>query len=417
MFIKQDPMRRVTLSLIPIFLWSVYLYGWRTIVLGAVVFLLGTLSEFIFEKSRNKKVSEAVLVTCALFTLSLPPAVPLWVAAIGIIFAVVMGKEVYGGFGRNIFNPAITGRTFVYISFPLLMQTTWMLPGNFGLGGINRQALGSTWTEAIFMLLLVAALYWYVARNVENKKKVIWSLAGAVALTVAFYIISAYGGFRAVSNYEIDVITSATPIEISRNLAVNWQPKAGFEYLKDNSLVNLFFGFRIGSMGEGAIFLILLAAIYLLWTKTANWRPMLWTILSAGILTVAFYYSNVLGGTVDHPGRFPQFMVKADLAGQAHDILVFMMSGALLFGAVFMATDPVSAPKKKIPQHLYGIIIGAITILIRVFAGFPEGISFAILTANTFALLLDEALPDRKKPAPKTSASGEKPVVSAGGTE
>src|SRR5690606_36933958 len=141
-FQKQAIMRKVVYSLIPIFLWSVYLYGWRVLAVTSVVFGVGILAEFVMEKAKNKKVSEAVWVTSALLALSLPPAVPLWIAAVASAFAVVMGKGVYGGFGRNIFNPAITGRIFTYISFPLLLQTTWMIPGMFGTIGVNGQAQG-----------------------------------------------------------------------------------------------------------------------------------------------------------------------------------------------------------------------------------------------------------------------------------
>ena len=390
-------MRRVVYSLVPIFLWSVYLYGWRTIALAAVIFPLGILVEFVMEKSRNKKISEAVLVTCALFTLSMPPAVPLWVAAVGIIFGVLFGKEVYGGFGRNIFNPAITGRTFTYISFPLMMQTTWMLPGMFGIGGVNHQVIGSTWLEAIFMIAVVFGVYYLIIKNPGNTKLVLRTAIIAVVVTVAFYVISAYAGFRTLGMpwTEVDVVTSATPLEIMRGLAAqnHWVPKPGWEYLQDNSLINLFLGFRMGSLGEGAIFLIIGAGIYLLMTKTANWRPMVWTLVSAVGFTALFYYLGSLGA------RFPQLTVKPDLGGQISDQLKFAMSGALIFGAVFMATDPVSAPKKPIALALYGIIIGSVTIVIRTFAGFPEGISFAILTANTFGSLIDEILPARKKKA------------------
>ena len=395
MFLKQQIMRRVLYPLAAIGLWSVYLYGWRVLALATVVFLLGILTEAVFESSRNKKPSEAVLVTCALLTLSLPPGVPLWVAAVGIVFAVLFGKEVYGGFGRNVFNPAITGRTFTYISFPLMMQTTWMLPGAFGFGGVNGLVQHSVWVEALFVILVVVILYSFVIKNIGKNKILTCGIIVAVAVTIGFYVFSAYGGLRSTKFpwNEVDVVTMATPIEIFKGLAQqnNWHPKAGYEYLLDNNALSLFFGFRVGSIGEGAIFLILLSGIYLLWTKTANWRPLFWTLFSSLVLTVIFYYSGLMNA------RFPLLSVKPDIAGQFNDILRFMMSGSLCFAAVFMSTDPISAPKKPIAQHIYGIIIGSLTIVIRVFAGFPEGISFAILTANTFASLLDEILPAPQK--------------------
>lgn len=410
MFTKQDPMRRVVYSLVPIFLWSVYLYGWRVVALTAFVYLLGILAEYVFEKKKNKKVSEAVLVTCGLFALALPPAVPFWVAGVGILFAVIFGKEVYGGFGRNLFNPAITGRTFTYISFPLMMQTTWMFPGNFGFSAMNGQVAGSVWVEAMVMIALVAFLYWWFTKNEGKTPVVLWGTVGAVAFTVAFYVIFSYAGAQAATR-EIDVMATATPIEIFKGLAQqnNWHQNVSFfginlGPIENNEWWNLLLGLRIGSIGEGAIFLIIGAGIYLLWTNTANWRPMLMTLLSALVLTAVFYWTGLL--TKNLPLLSPE---GKDLGTQLLDIAKFMMSGSLIFVAVFMATDPVSAPKKPIAQFLYGIIIGGVTIVIRAFSGFPEGVSFAILTANVFASLLDEIVPAKKKPAKKAAPAKAAP--------
>lgn len=311
MFQKQLIMRRVLISLAPIFLFSIYLYGWRVPVVTAVVFLFGILTEFLMERTRKKKVSEAVLVTCALYALALPPAVPIWVAIVGIVFAVFLGKEVFGGFGRNVFNPAITGRLFVYITFPRLLQTTWMVPGNFGTGGING----------------------------------------------------------------VDGVTAATPLEILRGTAegsVDW--------------MDLLFGIRAGSIGESSIVLIVIAAIYLIITKTANWRLIVSTFGTALAMAAIFYAT----GAIDIPPH------------------LYIMSGSIMYVAVFMSTDPVSAPNKPISQWVYGAIIGGVSMLVRTFSGFPEGTSFGILMGNVFASLLDEMFPAKKKkkaPAKPATAS------------
>jgi len=387
-FLKQDVMRRVFYSLIPIFLWSIFLYGWRVVALSIVVFAAGIIAELVFEKSRNKKPSEAVLVTAMLFVLSSPPAVPLWVPLVGILFAVIMGKEVYGGFGRNIFNPAIAGRLFTYISFPLLMQTTWVLPGMFGTAGMNRQILGSTVSEALFVITIVLIAFFIISRKPEHKKTVLTTSLVATLLLVGLYIVFSYGGLRIT---EIDIITTATPLELMRG--AQWTDvKPGFEYLKNNDMVSMFFGFRIGSIGESSIFLILAAAIYLLYTKTANWRMISMTMLSALVLTIILYSTGAMKGRLPLMDPSGKAMLM-----QIQDILQFVMAGSLLFVAVFMATDPISAPNKPGAQLVYGILIGGITILVRCFSGFPEGTSFAVLTANTFANLLDEYFPAPKK--------------------
>jgi Na+-transporting NADH:ubiquinone oxidoreductase subunit B len=134
-------MRTVIYSLIPVFIYSLYLFGLRTLVLLAVVMACGVISEYLVMRSINgakAKVSEAVLVSCMLFTLTLPPSTPYWVAGVGIIFGIVFGKAVFGGFGKNIFNPAIVGRCLIYISFPSFMTVSWTKPFTGFPGGLVR---------------------------------------------------------------------------------------------------------------------------------------------------------------------------------------------------------------------------------------------------------------------------------------
>ncbi len=295
MFQKQIMMRRVLYSLIPIFLFSIYLYGWRVIAVSAVVFTSGILTEYLFMKQRNQKVSEAVLVSCALYTLSMPPLVPLWIAAIGIIFGILFGKSIYGGFGRNIFNPAITGRLFIYITFPTIMTGGWMLPGNFGT------------------------------------------------------LMS-------------DTVSGATPLEVLRTGSLP-------------PLTDLLTGIRMGAIGESAVILIVLAAVYLVYTKTAGWRTILSTIGSFIVLQGILFYSGIISAPLPES----------------------LLAGSLLFIAVFMVTDPISSAKKPLGQIFYGTVVGVSLALIRDFSLFPEGASFAILMGNMFAPLLDELAVKLKK--------------------
>ncbi len=346
MFQKQDVMRRVVYSLIPVFLFATFMYGWRAIVTTAVVFALGIGTEYVFEKNRKKKVSEAVLVTSALYALSLPPATPLWIAAVGIIFAVAMAKEVYGGFGRNIFNPAITGRLFIYLTFPTVLTTAWMVPALVDVSN----ALGVT------------------------------------------------GAFGTSGQVAVDTITAATPLAMMR---------AG----EMPNLWNLFFGFRGGSMGESSIILILGAGAYLIYTKTANWKLILSTFASALFFTVFFYFADWI------PGVSP-----SGYDGIRHliPIAAYMMSGSIMYVAVWMATDPISGPNNPGAQWVYGIIIGGVSMAVRTFSGFPEGTSFGIMMANVFSALLDEIFPKKKKKkkpqkatTPKSSATPEKKEATA----
>ncbi len=308
MFQKQLMMRKVVYSLIPIFIFSMLLYGWRSLTVTGVVFVFGIFTEYLFMKHRGKKVSEAVLVTCSLYALSLPPAVPLWIAAIGIVFGVLFAKCLFGGFGRNIFNPAIAGRLFVYVAFPDGMQRSFIqpwMPGtawNFGLGS------------------------------------------------------------------SIDSATAATPL---MNLKDGVLP----------DLNNLILGLRMGSLGESAVILIVIAAIYLIATKTANWRIMLSTFVSFAAVTILIWAARIIPAGSMMP--FPP--------------LEAMLSGSFLFITVFMATDPVTAPKNTVSQWVYGLLIGGVSAAIRIFSLFPEGVSFGILIGNTFAGLFDEWFSTAKK--------------------
>lgn len=129
-------MRTVIIALIPLIIASIYFFGWRSLVLLLWVTLFGVGTEYIFEKQYDRKVSEAIFVTCILYVLTLPVRTPLWIAAVGIVFGVLFGKEVFGGFGKNVFNPALVARAFVYVSFPEPLTIQWSqvatgFPGGF----------------------------------------------------------------------------------------------------------------------------------------------------------------------------------------------------------------------------------------------------------------------------------------------
>ncbi|HSH35362.1 RnfABCDGE type electron transport complex subunit D [Schnuerera sp.] len=135
-FMPQKMMRTVIISLIPLILSSIYFYGWRSLVLLFWVTLFGVITEWFYEKKQGKKASEAIFVTCILYVLTLPPRTPFWIAVVGIIFGVFFGKEVFGGFGRNLFNPALVARAFVYVTFPEPLTIEWSkaatgFPGGF----------------------------------------------------------------------------------------------------------------------------------------------------------------------------------------------------------------------------------------------------------------------------------------------
>jgi Na+-transporting NADH:ubiquinone oxidoreductase subunit B len=138
LMMMQKPMLRVCYALIPLILASVYLFGWRSIALAVLVLVCGVVIEALFTFSRKKPVTSAVFVTGLIFTLSLPPTIPFWMAIVGIAVGVALGKMVFGGFGQNVFNPAMVGRCFIYITFPLQMTNRWWEPFWGGLGGLTH---------------------------------------------------------------------------------------------------------------------------------------------------------------------------------------------------------------------------------------------------------------------------------------
>ncbi len=321
MFQKQPMMRRVLYALAPIAAFSVWLYGPRVVLTLAVSLGVGFLVEYLFEKKRGGKVSEAVLVTGTLFALSMPPAAPLWIVAIGVAFAVFMAKEVYGGFGRNVFNPAIAGRLFVYISFAGVLGGSFFEPGSFG---------------------------------------------------------AAAGGLLG----RPDAVSAATPLGLLRSG-------------ESVPLLSLLTGLRAGSAGESSVILIAGAAIYLMATKTAQWRLVASTVGGGAVVALALWLSGA-----------PEALPPESL-----------LAGSFLFVAVFMATDPVSAPKKPAAQWAYGLLIGAVIAVIRTFSLFPEGTSFALLFGNVFASLFDKVAATRLAAKKAKAAAGAASVTPSTGTQ
>lgn len=149
---KQPIMITVLYGLAPLALAGIYWYGWRVLLLYAVVFSIGYLCELIMARYFSMKISTSLFVSCALFALSLPPTVPVWIAAVGIAFGIIFGKMVFGGFGKNVFNPAITGRAFIYISFGVPMTSNFIptavsrygwFPGGFGVYAPQVDSVGT----------------------------------------------------------------------------------------------------------------------------------------------------------------------------------------------------------------------------------------------------------------------------------
>ncbi len=201
-FKVQKNMRAVLLSLVPIMLFSVYVYGLRVLVLLVLVTAIGTTSEYMWEKHYGSKASEAVFVTCILYTMTLPPSIPMWIAAIGILFGLFFGKLFFGGFGRNIFNPALVGRAFIYVNFPEPMTISWNVASSSFPGGFSTYL-----TQGIDAVSNATPMIMFKNSGTlaDVKSLVIGTIPGAVGETCKILIIisALYLIYKKTASHEI----------------------------------------------------------------------------------------------------------------------------------------------------------------------------------------------------------------------
>lgn len=304
-FMKQKAMDRVLLALLPIIFFGIGSFGWRVLFVVLVSVLFAFLTEWFFKRKSKKPYTKAIFVSAVLYALTLPPRTPYWVVALGIVFGITFAREVFGGFGRNVFNPAITARAFVYVNFANYLTAQW-----------------SASSDGLFT------------------------------------------GFTKYITEPIDVLAQSTPMLIFKE---SGELASYFDIITGNVS---------GSIGEVSAVLIILAGIYLVIKNVASKEIMISVIV--GFVTMSLIF-NLFG------------------VEQVPNPLWGLFSGGILFGAVFMATDPITAPKTYLGKWIYGIMIGIITVVIRGFALFAGGIMFAILVANVFVPILDVGVNQLKK--------------------
>ncbi len=321
----RDIMFNVTLALLPITAFAVWSFGLSALLLVATATATCVLTEHvacIIARKPSTVRDWSVVITGLILGLTLPPGTPLWMAALGGVFGVIMAKSLFGGLGYNCFNPALVGRAFLQIAFPVAI-TTWtppMLPGRF------TSLLPSTLTFP-FMKMNVDAVNEHIN----------------AALTAS----------------GIDGWSGATPLSL-------WKFSDAPQF---ESSVRLFTGMIPGSTGETATWLIILCGLYLIYRKMMNWRIPAGMLLSAFLLSGAFWISD----RAAYPN--PTFM---------------LFSGGLMFGALFMASDMVASPMTTAGVWLYGAFIGIVTVVIRILGALPEGVMFAILLGNAVSPLINE---------------------------
>lgn len=284
---------------------------WQILPLIIISYGVGLGIEFLFAVIKGHEVEEGYLVTGMLVPLIVPVDIPLWMLTVAVIFGVVIGKEVFGGTGMNILNPALTIRAFLFFAYP-----TWMSGDKVWVHGA-----------------------------VERTKEI---ANGSTA----------------------DAISGET---ILGSLAQS--------HPNDYSVMDMFFGFIPGSIGETSTLLILLGGLFLIFTKIGSWRIMLSAVL--GALVMGYIFNLVVStGWVTDTSKFYGLMSTEFW----HHLLI----GGMAFGIVYMATDPVTASQTNKGKWIYGFLIGFISIMIRVFnPAYPEGVMLAILLMNVFAPTID----------------------------
>ena len=305
----EKNMYGVLIALVPTFIFSIVFFG-----LGAILVTLTSVAaclvfEYVIQKYLMKQRPTiwdgSAIITGVLLAFNLPSSLPLWIVVIGALVAIGIGKMSFGGLGNNIFNPALVGRVFLLISFPVQM-TTWPVPNGFATA---------------------------------------------------------------------DAVTGATPLALVKEAVKNGQAVGDTLSSVGITTGNLILGNIGGSLGEVAAIGLLLGFAYVLIRKILSWH------IPVAIFATVIVFSGILN--LADPAQF---------AGP----VFHLFTGGLMLGAIFMATDYVTSPMTHKGMLIYGVGIGLLTVIIRVFGAYPEGMSFAILIMNGFTPLINRYCKPRR---------------------
>lgn len=300
----------VIIALIPAFLVSIYVFGMSALIITSVAITSCVLFEYVIQKYLLKSdvtiTDGSALLTGILLAFNLPSNLPIWMVVVGALVAIGIAKLSFGGLGFNIFNPALVGRVFLLVSFPVQM---------------------TMWPTAI-----------------ENNTTLVDAVTGATSL----------------GTIKEGLLAGDTMTEISTRIP---------------SAIDMLFGFTGGSLGEMSALALLLGGIYLIIRKVISWHIPITLILTMAVFTGIFWVIN------------PE---------QYANPIIHILSGGAILGAFFMATDLVTSPMTKKGMVIFAIGIGILTVLIRLFGAYPEGISFAILIMNAFVPLMNKYFKPRR---------------------
>jgi len=306
----QRLMLNVVIALVPAFITSVFYFGAGAIVVTATSVVSCLLFEYLIQKFVLRKpisiTDGSALVTGILLAFNLPSNIPVLIIVIGSFVSIAVAKMTFGGIGNNPFNPALVGRVFMLISFPVQM-TSWPVPKGFGTG-------------------------------------------------------------------YLDAVTGATPLAVIKDGLKNGEPLSDL-IARIPTPSQMFLGNMGGSMGEVAAIALLIGFIYLLIKKVITWHIPVSVIGSLALFTAIMWLVN------PEKNASPMFHILA---------------GGVLLGAIFMATDYVTSPMVPKAMLIYGCGIGIITVIIRVYGAYPEGVSFAILIMNAFVPLMNSYIKPKR---------------------
>ncbi|MFP4459279.1 MAG: RnfABCDGE type electron transport complex subunit D [Candidatus Zixiibacteriota bacterium] len=324
-------MYAVVIALLPAWIMSIYLYGARPLWLTLVAIATAVITEAVIQKLRKVKLEAfdgSAVLTGMLLAFNIPPDVPWWIPVIGSIFAIAIAKQAFGGLGYNIFNPALAGRIFLMISFPVRMTTKWLVPKDGTLAGFSASG------------------------NLD-------AVTGSTPLT-------------ALKLARNDILANAAPEKIE--LA-----KRTVEHLYE-AWPAMFFGKIGGCIGETSAIALLLGGIFLIALRIVDYRIPLSYIASVAVFGWMF-------GGVEGFG--------------SGNIPFQLFSGGLMLGALFMATDMVTSPVTRKGRWIFGIGCGLLTVIIRRWGAYPEGVSFAIFLMNMVVPIIDRHTVPKKYGAVK----------------
>lgn len=307
---SEKLMYDVVIALLPVFLVSLYVFGINALIATFTAIISCLLFEYLIQKfllkTKTTITDGSALITGILLAFNLPAGIPIWMIVVGSLVAIGIGKLSFGGLGFNIFNPALVGRVFLLVSFPVQM-TLWPVP-------------------------------------IENNTTLVDAVTGATTLGLI----------------KEGVQFGQSMSEISTQIP---------------STADMFMGLTSGSIGEMSALALLIGGIFLIGRKVISWHIPVTVLATMAVVTGVFWMAD------------PEYYANP---------LIHVLSGGAILGAFYMATDLVTSPVTKKGMVIFAIGIGVITVVIRLFGSYPEGISFAILIMNAFVPLINRYFKPRR---------------------